>query len=125
MSTTKESFLNIIARLKAMLGERDASIVQLQSKIHSLEAKVADLLDQLNKNSRNSSKPPSSDGLSKPPAPVSLRPKGSKPSGGQVGHKGTTLEPTSHPDYVIRHKLHACPDCEAHLEPVQDPWIMC
>jgi len=91
-------------------------IVQLQSKIQTLETTVADLRDQLNKNSRNSSKPPSSDGLSKPPAPVSLRKKGSNPSGGQKGHVGTTLNPIANPNHVIRHALQSCPDCGECLE---------
>jgi len=58
---------------------------QMAERIQALE-------DQLAKNSANSGKPPSSNGLKKKPAPKSLRESGKRPSGGQKGHKGETLE---------------------------------
>jgi len=64
------------------------SMLQSQGKqIAALQAQVADLQSRLNKNSRNSSKPPSSDGLNKP-APKSLRVAEQNPTGGQKGHPG-------------------------------------
>ncbi len=110
-----EGLHKTIANLEAKLAERDALIIQQQLKIQTLEATVVDLRDRLNKNSRNSSKPPSSDGLSKPSAPVSLRKKGVNPSGGQKGHAGCTLKQTESPTHVIRHLLKACPDCGENL----------
>ena len=60
------------------------SMLQGQAKqIAALQAQVVELQSRLNKNSRNSSKPPSSDGLNKP-APKSLRIAGQKPSGGPL-----------------------------------------
>ena len=65
--------------------------IQSQTEtIETLTEKIADLEEKLNKNSRNSSKPPSSDGYSKP-NPKSLRPKSEKKSGGQKGHKPSNL----------------------------------
>ena len=59
--------------------------------IKQLEARIQELEQRLNKNSSNSSKSPSSDGLSKPPRTTSLRENGKNKSGGQAGHKGETL----------------------------------
>jgi transposase len=88
------------------------SIFQDQAKqIVALQSQVAELQSKLNKNSRNSSKPPSSDGLSKP-APKSLRIAGENPTGGQKGHSGRTLSQATEPDKIIVHNVpdqcHAC-----------------
>ena len=70
--------------------EKDALIIGLWAMVQKLEARVEELEGRLSKNSQNSNKPPSSDGLNKP-APKSLRQSGQHPSGGQKGHPGTTL----------------------------------
>lgn len=68
-------------------------------------------------NSRNSSRPPSHD-FGRPPRQKSLRKPSGKKSGGQKGHKGTTLFQSSNPDQVIKHTPDAyCPGCgKAHSE---------
>ena len=65
--------------------------------IAQLNQTIQELKEQLNKNSKNSSKPPSSDGLKKP-APKSLRKPSGKKAGGQDGHKGAYLSVTKTPD---------------------------
>jgi len=88
--------------------------------ISKLEARITELEKRLNKNSSNSSKPPSSDGFKRT---KSLRPKntGRKP-GGQPGHPGQTLEQAGNPDIIIPISLETCPECSSDLgsEPVLD-----
>ena len=81
-----------------------------------LEGEVAELKRRLAQNSRNSSRPPSSDGLSKPPVKRSLRrPSGRKP-GGQPGHGGATLTAIADPDGVVWHSPACCAGCGARLD---------
>jgi transposase len=89
-----------VAELLERLAERDAVIARLQVRIGDLEAQVA-------ASSRNSSKPPSSDGLAKP-APKSLRQSGVRKPGGQPGHPGSRLEQVAAPDQVARHEPSVC-----------------
>ena len=82
--------------------------------IRALEARIQALEDQIGKNSRNSSKPPSSDGLKKP-KPKSRRQKSGKPSGGQKGHVGYRLEPVAKPQHTEIHPELECQQCHADL----------
>ena len=68
-----------------------AKIADLETLVIQQAARIAELEKRLDKNSRNSSKPPSRDGLSKPPRTTSLRENGKNKSSGQLGHKGETL----------------------------------
>ncbi len=82
--------------------EKDALIGELWACVVALTATVAELQGRLAKNSRNSSKPPSADGLNKP-QPKSLRTRGEKPMGGQRGHTGHTLQRVAQPDRIETH----------------------
>lgn len=74
-------------------------ILQQQAIIKDLMERLGDLEDKVNKNSKNSSKPPSSDGYQKKPA--FSRRKGSVKRGGKPKHKGKTLELSATPDVVV------------------------
>ncbi len=92
-------------------------IIEAQAEqIKQLEARIHELEQRLNKNSSNSSKPPSSDGLGKPPRTTSLRENGKHKSGGQKGHKGETLQQTEIPDIVKKYVLTTCPSCQQSLD---------
>ena len=93
-------------------------ILQMQQQTMHLEARIQDLEDRLAKNSSNSGKPPSSDGLAKKPAPKSLRESGQRKSGGQKGHKGETLEMIDEPDHLEVHSVQECPHCQTDLSVV-------
>ena len=108
------------------MDEKDLLIQKLMDKIAVLEqivkqqaSRIAELEKRLNKNSSNSSKPPSSDGLSKFPRTNSPRQKGNHKSGGQVGHKGETLRQVQAPDKIEHHTLSTCPHCLTPLAKVK------
>ncbi len=91
----------------------------LQLQIVALQERIQDLESQLKKNSKNSSKPPSSDGLKKPPNKTkSLRVKSGKKAGGQPGHKGHCLAPHPEPDHVIIRSPTNCLNCSKDLSEV-------
>lgn len=80
-----------------------AQVKTLVAEVEGLTAKVASLEGMLRKDSHNSSKPPSSDGLGKKTR--SLRESSGKKPGGQLGHKGNTLKQVAHPTQVVTHAL--------------------
>lgn len=86
------------------------TIRKMQKTIDGLNEKIARLEEQLHKNSKNSSKPPSSDGYNKSPAPKSLR-KTSGKKGAKSGHKGTSLSMSRKPDRIIPHMPSCCDGC--------------
>jgi transposase len=77
--------------------------------------RVAELEEQIRKDSSNSSRPPSSDGLKKPNANSSLRAKSGKKPGGQPGHKGAGHKIDEVDETVDVIPL-ICPECGANLE---------
>ncbi len=105
----------------ALLSKDDLiELLVAQAACHAAEmaaqaARLVELERRLGLNSRNSGKPPSSDGLAKPPRTRSLRrPSGRKP-GGQKGHKGETLRQVAAPDATVDHFPEACSQCAAAL----------
>lgn len=99
-------------------AELVAGLAAANARVAELEALVAELRAKLGKNSRNSSKPPSSDGLSKPPVNKdrSLRRRSGRRPGGQEGHEGAHLERVEVPDKEIGHDPEgSCEECGRDL----------
>jgi len=104
--------------LSRMFIEFDAlrdQLILLQIDNNDLKVRIKHLEDRLAKNSRNSSKPPSADGLNKP-KPKSLRPRGKRKPGGQKGHKGRTLRMVENPDSIVPYPVAECECCRRSLK---------
>ena len=98
---------NKYSQLQSEYTKLQSKYTGLETENADLKARVAELESQINSNSRNSSKPPSSDGYKKKPA-FPRKKKGKQ--GGQQGHKGRTLKQVEHPDKTVKHKPGPC-DC--------------
>ena len=107
MPFTQEFVESLIEQNNALIEQ----IKTLNKTIEELDATIMKLREQLNKNSGNSSKPPSSDGLKKKAATKNLRGKSGKKPGRQSGHTGKYLSIVSVPDEVIRHYHPDCACC--------------
>ena len=94
--------------------QKDALILHLFDQIAQLTDRIKELESQRSKNSRNSSKPPSSDDYGKP-KPKNTRGKSGKRTGGQPGHKGHTLKQVDEPDQIIEHTVDQCDKCGLDL----------
>jgi len=95
-------------------------IKSFNEKLEELTFRIKHLEDQLAKNSTNSHKPPSSDGLKKKVKKTkTLRKRSGKKPGGQEGHKGKTLQYSNNPDIIIEHKIDSCNKCGNGLKKVK------
>jgi len=130
----KEQILDIALVLQSINGKIDGLTKQLNSaheEIIVLKKEISVLKEKLAvyetpKDSHNSSIPPSKDSLAvqaakskKLLATRSLREKSGKPNGGQIGHKGYTLEMASEPDSIIEHQAYFCTRCGNDLSGVE------
>jgi transposase len=112
------------ARLRELIAERGvliaglraqvADVGELREEIAQLRHQVADLTARVQQSSRNSSRPPSQDGLGKP-APKSLRKKTGRKPGRPKGQPGKTMELAGHPDHLVRHEPGCCAGCGKDL----------
>ena len=118
MKLTRDQILNLaesepetladhVLTLQDHVSLLTSQVTALTHQVQQLTGEVDELKSRLNKNSRNSSKPPSSDGLKKPKT-KSLRKKSNRKSGGQPGHSGHNLERTDHPDQTLVLPLNHC-----------------
>lgn len=112
ISTLKDLVVVLLSKVELLEASNRhlfAENAALRAENAALRAENASLREQLNKNSTNSHKPPSSDGYGKQPALP--RPTGKK-SGGQSGHPGHTLKMVAIPDHIVIHHAVSCPCCQ-------------
>lgn len=111
----EEAVVELFARVGAQL---ETLAQQLEKQAQALK----ELRARIEKNSSNSSQPPSSDGYRKR-APkkrtASLSKSGEKPNGGQPGHEGHTLERSGSPDQTQAHRVEHCERCGKSLNEVE------
>jgi transposase len=94
--------------------ELTAENAQLRSVLAQAPARVYELEARLGMTSKNSARPPSSDGLARP-APKSLFKTSGRGPGRPPGQPGATLRQFEVPDPEIRHETGACGGCGAGL----------
>lgn len=109
----------VIALVKDMHKTLSEQISTLQKDNLRLNNRLAELEARLNKNSSNSSKPPSSDGFKKKTIKNNREITG-KSSGGQPGHEGHTLFKVETPDFVVDAPLEEHCNCGCDLTDVED-----
>ena len=115
ISSCHRIILELVSALEGIKPQLEGYIQQ----IGQLELRVKELESQINQNSRNSSRPPSSDLYRK--APAFPRAKGGK-IGGKKGHDGGTLKMVAHPDQIIEHRPEVCAHCgKVHF---QEPLVI-
>jgi transposase len=100
--------------LAALVVSLRQELAQTRAELERARQRIAELEARLKQNSRNSSRPPSSEGLAKP-SPRSLRKKSGRRPGGQDGHEGQTLMQTARPDRELRHEPRCCGRCGTGL----------
>jgi transposase len=91
-----------------------AENAELRAALTIALARIEELTARLGMSSKNSSKPPSSDGLAKP-APKSLRTRSGKSPGRPKGQAGFTLMPVAKPDHQFSYEPDVCAGCGAGL----------
>lgn len=116
MTQLEEYLLSINEQLQQQMLGMQNTINTMTQTMEELSQTIKELQEQLKMNSKNSSKPPSSDGLKKPPVNknLSLRQSSGKKQGGQTGHQGANLSVITNPNYVEHHMASVCVSCPYH-----------
>jgi transposase len=109
----------VVQLVQSLIATFNEKLEQCVNQLRNQQEQIDSLKRQLAQNSRNSSKPPSTDGYSKKQIPKSLRKKSGKKSGGQKGHPGTTLKISENPDKTSELKVSHCSCCGSNLTGVE------
>jgi len=119
------SVISLVKDLNCQMGSLTDEITILNGEMIALKkmnlefsARIAELEASNNKNSSNSSKPPSSDGYKK--KIQNNRVKNGRSTGGQPGHEGHTLLKVENPDYTVDTRIEDHCECGKNLSQVND-----
>jgi|SRR5882757_678130 len=117
-SSYQHRLQELAAKYEQKLQEQESNYQQhlqtVEQHLQQAHAQIAELERRLSKDSHNSSKPPSSDGLRRKTR--SQRKPSGKKSGGQVGHPGVTLSMVAEPDAIVSHRSACCQQCGTSLQ---------
>jgi transposase len=113
---SQEVLAALVASLRQELADALGALEETRAELAQAREQIAELEARLRQTPRNTSKPPSSEGLDKPPPrPRSLRKRTGRKPGGQDGHEGTTLAQVARPNREVRHEPGWCGRCGAGL----------
>ena len=107
-----------LASSKSDLADAKTRIKELEGEEPAEEDDSSSSSEKPEKNSSNSSVPPSQESIAARELrrTKSLRKPSGKPSGGQPGHKGSTLQSVCTPDRIIKHEPAYCKCCGRPLD---------
>ena len=111
-----EAYNNGLTEVMSLIKLLTNEIKTLNDTNKILTNRVEILEKQINRNSNNSSKPPSTDGFKK--KTKSLRVKSDKKVGGQIGYIGSTLELKENPDEILTYTVENCDICGTSLKSI-------
>jgi len=103
-----EELTEVVASLELVVDTQAAEIAELR-------ARLADLEERLGRTPRNSSMPPSAEGLAKPPSRAQRRAAAKRKPGKQPGTEGKHLAQVAEPDAIVTHVPASCERCRAGL----------
>ncbi len=109
-----------LASSKSDLADAKTRIKELEGEEPAEEDDSSSSSEKPEKNSSNSSVPPSQESIAARELrrTKSLRKPSGKPSGGQPGHKGSTLQSVCMPDRIIKHEPAYCKCCGRLLDDI-------
>ena len=110
-----------LASSKSDLADAKTRIKELEGEEPAEEDDSSSSSEKPEKNSSNSSVPPSQESIAARELrrTKSLRKPSGKPSGGQPGHKGSTLQSVCTPDRIIKHEPAYCKCCGRPLDGIE------
>src|SRR5258708_24224072 len=111
---TPEDENGLLRAENAALRAQVSELPLLRAQVTALAVRVQELEARAAKDSHNSGKPPSSDGLKR--RTKSLRRRSGKKPGGQLGHRGETLHLVATADAVVEHRPAVCTACQMPLD---------